>query len=441
MTLRVSAWTLRPLAFLLFLCSVPATLLNAQAPPLPTPQELDQLLAPVALYPDSLLAQITTAATNPQEILDVDNWLHQNSGLSGPDLANAAQAQGFDPAFIALTSFPQVLDMMAQNIDDYAAIGEAFEANQGEVMDSVQRLRHQAYAAGALASNPQQQVVVQGATIVIQPANPQFVYLPQYDPAVVYGYSGPSVGAGTFITFGAGIALGLALGPSHPWGWGGWGWNWGHRTVLYNRAPWAVRYNVYRPRTTTYRPRPPSYQNRPGYGGKWNQKPAQPSRPAPGRPQTQPVRPPPNQPQVKPAPTRPNNTQRPAPAPNRQPRPAPNQPQTKPAPTPPHNTLRPAPAPNRQPRPAPAQPQAGPAPTPPHNTMRPAHSPNGQPRPAPAQPQAGPAPTRPNNTQRPAPAPNRQPRPATAQPQARPAPKQQQQPPENEPAPRQQRQQ
>src|SRR5271157_6413069 len=130
---------------------------------LPTPAQLDQLLAPVALYPDSLLAQITTASTNPQEILDVDNWLQQNSGLTGAELTDAAQKQGFDPAFIALTSFPQVLDMMAQNIDDYTAIGQAFTADQGAVTASIQRLRAQAYAAGSLRTNAQQTVEVQQA--------------------------------------------------------------------------------------------------------------------------------------------------------------------------------------------------------------------------------------------------------------------------------------
>src|SRR5580693_4734718 len=116
----------------------------------PTPEELDQLLAPVALYPDSLLSQITTASTNPQEILDVDNWLAQNSSLTGAALTDAAQQQGFDPAFIALVNFPQVLDMMAQNIDDYAAIGDAFTADQGAVSASIQRLRAEAYNVGTL---------------------------------------------------------------------------------------------------------------------------------------------------------------------------------------------------------------------------------------------------------------------------------------------------
>ena len=125
--------------------------LQAQAPPPPTPQQLDQLLAPIALYPDSLLAQITTASTNPQEILDVDNWLAQNRNLTLSQLTAAAQQQGFDPAFIALVGFPQVLEMMAENIDDYAAIGAAVMANQDEVSASIQRLRAQAYAAGRIA--------------------------------------------------------------------------------------------------------------------------------------------------------------------------------------------------------------------------------------------------------------------------------------------------
>src|SRR5258708_17686304 len=144
----------------LILCQNPELLLSAQTS-IPTAQQLDQLLAPVALYPDSLLAQITTASTNPQEILDVDNWLQQNLGLKGTALTDAAEKQGFDPAFIALVNFPQVLEMMAQHVDDYAAIGQAFTADQGAVTASIQRLRAQAYAAGALRTNSQQKVEVQ----------------------------------------------------------------------------------------------------------------------------------------------------------------------------------------------------------------------------------------------------------------------------------------
>jgi Protein of unknown function (DUF3300) len=179
------------IGLLLFQCLAPD--LQAQAAP-PTPQQLDQLLAPIALYPDALLAQITTASTNPQEILDVDNWLAQNSNLTSTALSDAAQQQGFDPAFIALVQFPTVLQMMAEHIDDYAAIGQAVSTNQAEVTASIQRLRAQAYAAGSLRTTQQQTVEVQqggGQPIyVIQPANPNVVYLPQYDPTVVY--AGPS---------------------------------------------------------------------------------------------------------------------------------------------------------------------------------------------------------------------------------------------------------
>src|SRR5258708_29116051 len=120
-------------------------LISAQTP-ISSPHELDQLLAPVALYPDTLLAQITTASTNPQEVLDVDNWLQAHPEFSGSALTDAAEKEGFDPAFIALTNFPQVLDMMAENIDDYASIGEACSADQATASASIQRLIDQAYA-------------------------------------------------------------------------------------------------------------------------------------------------------------------------------------------------------------------------------------------------------------------------------------------------------
>jgi hypothetical protein len=344
--------------------------LAAQTAP-PTPQELDQLLAPVALYPDSLLAQITTASTNPQEILDVDNWLQQNQGLTGTALTDAAQQQGFDPAFIALVSFPQVLEMMAQHVDDYAAIGQAFSADQEAVSASVQRLRAQAYEAGTLRSTPQQQVVVQqpaGQTVyVIQPASPQVVYVPRYDPAVVYVRpSTDAVVVASLISFGVGIGIGVLLVDNRPWGWGGWGWNWGSRRVYYNHVVWGGWSSPYRPPRPWYRPRPIVWSNRPGYGGNWRYRPPhapynrpgynrppygpnnrpgyrpgnrpggyrppnQPYRPGtPGRPGTQPVRP--NRPPQPARPDRPNQgrpTQpgqtRPAP----QPRPeGPRRPQT-----------------------------------------------------------------------------------------------------------------
>ncbi len=357
--------------------------LQAQGPPPPTPQQLDQLLAPIALYPDALLAQITTASTNPQEILDFDNWLGQNHNLTVSQLTEAAQQQGFDPAFIALAGFPQVVEMMAGNIDDYAAIGSAVTANQGEVSAAIQRLRAQAYASGALRSTAQQQVEVQqagGAPIyVIQPANPQVVYLPQYDPTVVY----TSGGAG-LITFG--IAVGItALLVSQPWGWGGWGWNWGGRRIYYNRGPWGGWNGGYRPPRPWYRPRPVVYRNRPGFGGNWGYRPPnyRPPRPInrPGtRPGfTHPINRPGNRPPVN---TRPPNNGRPTIQPvrpgtpnNRPPqkpvtaRPSPGvrPPSTRPAPQnrPPRQSRppqhdRPASAPNRQPAPRPQTRPPGP---------------------------------------------------------------------------------
>src|ERR1700727_2756852 len=136
----------------------------------PTGDQLNQLVAPIALYPDALLAQICAASGDPQQIIDADNWLKQNGNLTGPALTDAAQQQGFDPAFISLVTLPSVLDAMAKNIDDYAAIGAAFKANQASVMSAIQTLRQQAYASGALDSNDYQNVSVEqqdGAQVVV----------------------------------------------------------------------------------------------------------------------------------------------------------------------------------------------------------------------------------------------------------------------------------
>jgi len=244
---------------------VPASVCAQNA--LPTADQLDQLLAPIALYPDPLVAQICAASTDPQQIVDANAWLQQNLTLTGQARTDAAQAQGFDPAFIALMNFAQVLDMMAQNIDSYAAIGQAFSADQGMVMDSIQRLRQQAYAVGALQSNAYQTVDLQGQgtsqAVVIQPANPQVIYVPQYNPQVVFVQPDPSaVVAASLIAFGAGIVLGAWItDASRPWGWGGWGWNWGRRSVIVHNNFWVVN-NRYRPRHPSYRFRPPFY-NRP----------------------------------------------------------------------------------------------------------------------------------------------------------------------------------
>jgi hypothetical protein len=420
---------------------------------IPTAQQLDQLLAPVALYPDSLLAQITTASTNAQEILDVDNWLQQNPGLTGTALTDAAQSQGFDPAFIALTNFPQVLDMMAQNIDDYAAIGEAFSADQGAVTASIQRLRAQAYAAGTLQSNSQQQVEVQQAAsqtiYVIQPANPQVVYVPVYNPTVVYVKPSTStVVVTSLVTFGAGIAIGALVASNQPWGWGGWGWGWSSGRVYYNRTVFVAWGNPYRPPNVWYRPRPVRYTSRPGYGGNWRYRPPnyRPPAPAPRPPNRKPwgpnnppgyrppaggTRPPahkpkpgtPSQPIAKPTPRPPSGTRPPShgkPNPPAQGRPKP--PSTNP---PPANGTKPS-TPNRPATPPkPAQPSQGrPQPStnrPPADGSKPPATTRPAPSPKPGtpgrEPQTKPTPNPAGGT-RPAP----QPKPAA--PQSRPQPQQ-----------------
>jgi Protein of unknown function (DUF3300) len=356
---------------------------------LPTPDQLDQLLAPVALYPDALLAQITTASTSPQQILDVNNWLQAHADLQGAALTDAAQQQGFDPAFIALVTFPQVLDMMAQNIDDYAAIGQAFMADQAAVAAAVQRLRARAYAAGSLRTNPQQTVVVQqpaGQPIyVIQPANPQVVYVPQYNPTVVYvAPSSSAVATAALVSFGVGITIGALMATSQPWGWGGWGWNWGSRRAYYNHTVWVGWRNPYRPPQVWYRPRPVPYTTRPGYGGNWAYRPPnyRPPYNAAYRPGGRPPYGPGNQPGYKPpanSPSRPpaNNPSRP-PA-NNPSRPPANNPSRPPA----NNPSRPpANNPSRPPANNPSRPPANnPSRPPANNPSRPPAKPQTRPQP------------------------------------------------------------
>jgi hypothetical protein len=392
--------------------TAPPATQQAQPPP-PTPQQLDQLLSPIALYPDSLLAQITTASTNPQEILDVNNWLAKNPDLTGTAQTDAAQRYGFDPAFLALLTFPTVIQMMAENIDDYAAIGQAVTANQAEVAASIQRLRAQAYASGALRSNEQQKVEVQQSSnqpiYVIQPANPQVVYIPQYNPTVVYvAPSTSTVVATSLITFGAGIGIGLLIANNQPWGWGGWGWGWG-RGVYYNHGPWGgVWVGGYRPPYAWYHPRPPYYVGHPGYGGNWGYRPPNYRPPYPSQrpvyrppsshpgyrpPSNQPgYRPPTNRPGTNPPTNRPGNGGRPSTQPVR-----PGTPQNRPG-TPPNGT-RPAPS---RPSTQPARPAPSTRPAPQHRPATPQTRPaTPQNRPAPQnRPQSKPAP-RPTNSGQP----------------------------------------
>jgi Protein of unknown function (DUF3300) len=236
-------------------------------PPAMSPDQLDKLLAPVALYPDALLMQILAASINSQEVLDGGNWLLQNKSLEGTQLDNAAKAVGFGPAMMALFHFPQVLDMMCSEIDWTKQLGEAFNASQSAVLDSVQRLRTQAKQAGSLQTTPQQTVVTQQTggqqIIVIQPTNPQIIYVPQYNPVQVYVAPPPSQPTtGLIIAFGVGMAVGAMFSSNNYYYYPRWGYGGG---VYYRGGPWVAHHYVYRPvygpnyhRATLYY-RPPNY--------------------------------------------------------------------------------------------------------------------------------------------------------------------------------------
>jgi uncharacterized membrane protein YgcG len=213
------------------------------APPVQhSPQELQQLVAPIALYPDALVAQILAASTYPTEIVEADRWMQSHSNLKGEELAKEVDKQPWDPSVMALTQFPSVLENMDKNLSWTSSLGDAYANRQQDVMDAVQAMRQQARKAGHLNGNEQENVTTQGNTIVIQPADPDVVYVPAYDPWLVYGdpilaypgwYPVPGIfydGPGLF--FGAGFGIGFFGG--FGWGWNHWGWDWhGHR-MIYN---------------------------------------------------------------------------------------------------------------------------------------------------------------------------------------------------------------
>src|SRR6516162_4856326 len=210
---------------------------TGQGAPLST-QDLDSLVAPIALYPDALVAQILSAATYPDQVAAAEYWMQQNKSLTGSALMQEVNKQSWDPSVKALTQFPSVLNNMAQNLSWTSQLGEAYHNQQSEVMAAVQSLRAQAQSAGNLKSTPQQTVKTetQGSqqVIVIQPTNPQVVYVPQYNPTVVYGtpYTTPGYSTGDLVatgllSFGAGIAVGAMMsGGCCGWGYSSWNCNW-----------------------------------------------------------------------------------------------------------------------------------------------------------------------------------------------------------------------
>jgi hypothetical protein len=204
-------------------------------------------------------------ASSPQQVTEVNKWLQQNSKLQGSDLQGAAEKAGFDAGFIALVLFPDVLKMLGQNMDWTTELGKAFTSDQKAVLASVQRLRAQAKAVGNLKTTSQQEVKTEtqnGQTvIVVQPANPQIVYVPVYNTQTVYTTPPPSSGdvaAAAIIGFGLGIALGAAMSNNYGYyGWGAWGMHWHTSVVVVHGGAWRIppggRYAYARP-VSGYRP-------------------------------------------------------------------------------------------------------------------------------------------------------------------------------------------
>src|SRR5271169_2425502 len=239
------------LCFLLVIAAIPfeagaqqpaPTGYSGQGAPL-TPEELQQLVGPIALYPDALVAQILGSSTFPDQIAYADNWLHQNQNLTGNALMQAVDSQPWDPSVKALTQFPSVLDNLAKNLSWTSSLGEAYHTQASDVMTAIQFLRAKAQAAGNLKSGSQIVVVQQSPqTIVIQSANPQVVYVPVYNPAVVYGYpyvtpgySTAAVVATGVLAFGVGIAVGAMMSSSYGWGYSSWNCGWhGTTAVVYH---------------------------------------------------------------------------------------------------------------------------------------------------------------------------------------------------------------
>jgi len=249
--LQVKAWkqVLRSLvAIVCSLALVPSEALWAAVPPQDSNQEsaaklpadqLDSLVAPIALYPDPLLSQVLVASTYPLEIIQLQQWLAQNKNLKDKALTDAVMKQNWDPSVQAMAVLPDVVKQLSENIKWTTDLGNAFLAQQDDVMAAVQRMRSKAKDNGNLKSSEQQKVetkVIESKEyIVIEPASPQVVYVPSYNPTVVYGppvYPYPPIyypppgyyAAGMAISFGIGLAVGAAWGGG--WGWGcGWGGN------------------------------------------------------------------------------------------------------------------------------------------------------------------------------------------------------------------------
>ncbi|HYL58831.1 MAG TPA: DUF3300 domain-containing protein [Candidatus Acidoferrales bacterium] len=251
------------------------------APGAASAEQLQELVSPIALYPDVLVAQILAGSTYPDQVVEADRWLKQNPNLSGDALAAKVNPQPWDPSIKSLTQFPTVLDTMNQSLAWTSELGEAYYNQPADVMNAIQVLRNKAMSAGTLKTTPQQKVEVQPApppapgstqpsvqqTVIIQPSQPNTVYVPQYNPTTAYGapvaapagYTGSDLLLTGVLSFGAGILLGSLINDGH----NDWGCGWGgsSSSVVYKNKVYVTNNNVYPGRY------PGGGGYRPPYGG------------------------------------------------------------------------------------------------------------------------------------------------------------------------------
>ena len=226
-----------------------------------TPDQLQQLVAPIALYPDSLVAQILAASTFPEQVVVADRFVQAHPDLKGDALAQAVDQQPWDPSVKALTAFPSVLGNMDKNISWTSTLGDAYYNQERDVMDAVQVMRQKAEAAGNLKTTQQQTVTTQGSTVIIQPAAPDVVYVPAYNPWLVYGgpivawpgwYPYPGIWyGGPYLSFGIGFGIGFYGG--YGWGWNHWGYDWHNHYATYNHSRYYSQSRTFYNRNVYYR--------------------------------------------------------------------------------------------------------------------------------------------------------------------------------------------
>jgi hypothetical protein len=270
---QVLSFFLAPtLALILLFAACPQSL-AAQADPGPlqapsgppyqeqTSEQLQQLVAPIALYPDSLVAQILAASTFPEQVVDADQWVQSHPDLKDEALAQAVDQMSWDPSVKALVGFPSILGNMDKNLSWTSSLGDAYYNQVQGVMDAVQVMRRRAQEAGHLNSTPQQTVTTEDSDIEIEPVSPEFVYVPAYDPWVVYGgpigawpgwYPYPGIWYDSPVIF-FGVGFGTGFYGGYGWGWHHWGCDWHHHYAVHDHERYYSQSRTFYNRDRFYR--------------------------------------------------------------------------------------------------------------------------------------------------------------------------------------------